>query len=550
MLFDLQDSACPLQFEVDVCVVGAGPAGITIAKELMTSGLKVCLAESGGLAEETETQALYSGTSIGHPMVLTEGRHRIFGGSATRWGGKSVVLDTIDFETRDWVKNSGWPIAANELQPYYERAKNISNFPEPWLDDADGLDSIGRKIPDFHSSDVRPYVWRCASRDLPRTWKTYFSLGYKSSFDWARAYGPELIGGQNTFVVLHANVTAMTEDNGTGSIREATFKALNGNKLRVRSRMFVLACSGIDNARIALNFPAPLLSKINNSDNLGRYFAQHPSGTILSVRATEAQALKLQKTFNIFCRPPIYPVQYQLGFALSETAMRRHRILNASAWLQYSASEDSPWAAARRLRDAVRTRRFSISAFKDTAKIFSNAGNTISGAFKKYVSAFELIIPNPRIDVIINLEQEPDRESRIRLTDEVDAIGLRQASVDWRISELERKTARVFAEALARVFDHLKLGTPEFPDWLSSTNPLRGSDLAGNYHFIGATRMGESARDGVVDANCRAYGVNNLFFAGASVFPTAGHANPTLTIIALAVRLSDHLRNALRMGDA
>ena len=258
--------------------MGAGPAGITIAKELIGSGLKVCLAEGGGIAEEPKTQALYSGTSVGHPMVLTEGRYRVFGGSATRWGGKSVPLDPIDFEKRDWVKASGWPISLETLQPYYERAKKLSNFQLPWLDDAESLASIDRKIPELHNGDVRPHVWRCASRDLPITWKTYFSLGYKPSFDWARSYGTELIGDRNTFGVLHANLITMRESEDAELIKEAVFKSLNGNVLRVRSKVFVLACSGIENARMDLIFPGPLLAKINQCDNLGRYFAHIRTG--------------------------------------------------------------------------------------------------------------------------------------------------------------------------------------------------------------------------------------------------------------------------------
>ena len=131
--------------------------------------------------------------------------------------------------------------------------------------------------------------------------------------------------------------------------------------------------------------------------------------------------------------------------------------------MEYSAPEDSAWAAARRLREAVKRRKFSRSAFRDMAHILLSAGNTINGAFKKYVSAFELILPDPCIDVIINLEQEPNRESRIRLAHDIDALGVRQAEVDWRLSELERKTAKVFAEALVEIFDHLKIW--ESPNW-------------------------------------------------------------------------------------
>ncbi len=264
----------------------------------------------------TGNSALYSGTSVGHPMVLTEGRYRVFGGFTTGWSGKFVPLDPIDFEKRDWVKASAGRSALSTFQPSYERAKKLSNFQLPWLDDAESLASINRKIPELHNGDVRPHVWRCASRDLPITWKTYFSLGYKPSFDWARSYGPELIGDRNTFGVLHANLITMTESEDAELIKEAVFKSLNGNVLRVRSKVFVLACSGIENARMALNLPAPLLAKINQCDNLGRYFAQHPDGVILSLKTTKAQALKLQQTFNIFCRPPRYPLQYILGFAL------------------------------------------------------------------------------------------------------------------------------------------------------------------------------------------------------------------------------------------
>jgi choline dehydrogenase-like flavoprotein len=234
-----------------------------------------------------------------------------------------------------------------------------------------------------------------------------------------------------------------------------------------------------------------------------------------------------------------------LGFALSEEAQRKHEILNASAMVQYTAPEDSAWAAARRLGEAVQGRRVSRSAFADIMSIVANAGSIISGAFKKYVSAFEIILPNPRIEVIVNLEQEPNRESRIRLGDDVDALGVRRIEVDWHLSEIERKTARFFAEALAKVFENLELSNCELASWLFAEGSVRDTAVAGNYHFIGATRMASAPSNGVVDENCRAFGISNLFFAGTSVFPTGGHANPTLTIVALAIRLSDHLRSEL-----
>ena len=165
-----------------------------------------------------------------------------------------------------------------------------------------------------------------------------------------------------------------------------------------------------------------------------------------------------------------------------------------------------------------------------------------ANGFKKYVSGFEFVFPNPRVEIHIDLEQAPDPDSVIRLSDQKDALGLHRAKIDWKISELERKTARIFAIGIGKVLERLNLGTPDFAPWLFSNEPITVDDLHGNYHFIGATRMADAPENGVVDANCRSFGIPNLFFAGCSVFPTGGHANPTLTIVALAIRLADFIR--------
>ena len=545
MLLDLQDPSAPLQFACDVLIVGAGPAGITIAKELSGSGLRVCLAEAGGWQEEADTHALYAGRSVGHPMDLEAGRHRLFGGSASNWGGRCAELDPIDFEARNWVAHSGWPIDLAELSPYYERAKIAGNFTNGWEDDAAGLASIGRSVPDFGSDEVLPYVWRSASRDMPITWRSALKFGYGPRFDWGRSYRDVLVADDETFVVLHANLVALAGADDGSLLHEATFRSLNGHGLVVRARSFVLCCSGVENARIALNLPGPLRARLDPHGNLGRYFAQHPRGRILSVDTTRAQGRRLQKTFNIFARPPRFPVQYELGFALSEAAQRRHEVLNASAAFYYFARETSAWAAARRLRERLRARSFSAAALGDVATLVRGSGAALKDAYKKYVSGFELMNPDPLAEVHIDLEQQPDPESRIRLDTATDPLGIPKVVVDWRISELERKTARVFAEGIGRVLKRLDLGEPVLADWLNSSEPLREEDLHGNYHFIGATRMAATPAEGVVDADCRAFGLENLYFAGASVFPTGGHANPTLTIVALAIRLADHLRAEL-----
>jgi choline dehydrogenase-like flavoprotein len=162
MIIDLEANNCLPTLDADICVVGAGPAGITIAQQLVGKGLRICLAESGGFVEEPRTQRLYDGECVGHPMSLTEGRCRVFGGSSTQWTGRSATLDPVDFEERSWIQNSGWPISWQSLQPYYDRARALGAFGWPWLSDADAVFSIRRTMPRFSTTNLVPFIWRGA----------------------------------------------------------------------------------------------------------------------------------------------------------------------------------------------------------------------------------------------------------------------------------------------------------------------------------------------------------------------------------------------------
>lgn len=547
MIKDLEKLGDGDVVDVSVCIVGAGAAGISLARRLTENGITFCLAEAGGLTFETASQDLYGGDSTGHPIDPREGRYRVFGGSTTQWGGRCAELDAHDFERRPWVAHSGWPIRKADLVPYYEAAKQALNFRQPWVADAA---LIGKRPPlkafADGSGDVSLFIWRVASPDRRKTIRRHFKLGYHRNFDLAKAYRDELSCNPSSFLYLHANFASFTGDPSEGRIRRAHFRSLNGHGLTVTARHFVLAASGIENARILLNMEAAFLARINRYDTVGRYFMQHPRGSILRLAATAKQAALLQKTLNNFLRPPRYDIRYEYGFSLSEKAQFAHGLLNASAALQYSAGADSPWAAGRRLRDSLRRGALlSPSNQRDARMLLAGAGSILGNVLRKYVTGFELRLANPRIDVVIDLEQEPDRDSRIALADERDATGLRRVTIDWKIGPAERRTARFLAEALARTFAAAGLTKATMPDWLSVNRPLTDRDLAGNYHFIGATRMAASPEHGVVDRDCRVFGSANLHVVGASVFPTGGHANPTLTIVALALRLADYLSAAV-----
>jgi choline dehydrogenase-like flavoprotein len=155
-------------------------------------------------------------------------------------------------------------------------------------------------------------------------------------------------------------------------------------------------------------------------------------------------------------------------------------------------------------------------------------------------------MPKPKtIRLQCRAEQYPEPDSRITLSDQLDALGLRKACIDWHLSELERKTARRMVETVGAEFERLNLGKLELSDWMRpEIEDWRSWVKEGNHHS-GATRMADDPRQGVVDRNCRVHGIENLYISSSSVFPTTGTANPTFTIIALAIRLADHLKQKL-----
>jgi choline dehydrogenase-like flavoprotein len=510
---------------------------------LIGSDKKVLLVESGGVTEDREALSLYEGYSIGHPVELTFGRYRILGGSSLMWGGRCALLDPMDFESREWVPGSGWPVSYDELAPYYEKAIHTCNFTEKWNALSDVQRLLNIKLPALASGNLVPFVWRIAPRDRHRSLWNRLTFGYRASFKFGPAYLPELEKAKNIDVLVHANLVQLRAGEDDAAVRSAEFSTLDGRKARVTAKAFVVCCSGIDNPRILLNLPEGLLRNANAHDQIGRYFAQHPRGIIGIVEAAPRQASVLQKTFNDFVRPRHTPVQYEVGLALSGEAQRKHRLLNASVGLYYEADDFSIWKTAARVRQSLSRRSFNRQFLRDVLTVGLGVGEIGTNIVRRWVLGREVLHKNPVIRAIIDLEQVPRPESRITLSPDVDAMGMRKCIIDWRLGELERHTANLFADFLDEELRASGLGALRKSNWLTSKAPLTEEDLRSNLHFIGATRMAARPEDGVVDRNCRVFGINNLFMAGASVFSMGGHGNPMVTIVALATRLGEHLRN-------
>jgi choline dehydrogenase-like flavoprotein len=510
------DAAC------DVCVVGAGAAGLTIARELLGSGLTVCVVESGGLEVEPEAQALSEGESVGAPVSLVENRVRAFGGSTWRWTGRCATLDPIDFERRSWVPGSGWPIARDALDPYYARAAPLCGFSRPWTDEPPSQDASG----------LVPFVWRYA----PQGKRIYMNFG--------KAAQGALDAAPDAQVLLHATLTGFDLAADRARIASIQVRGPDGATARVTARAFVLCCGGVANAALLLHGAQSTGAAFGaGGGQLGRCFQQHPRGVIATVEASPTQSARLQERFNIFAARD--GLQLERGWALSRAIQREERLLNASVIAIYHADPRSGWESAKAALGDLRAGRLGSGLAGKLGRAAADPGGVARNLIRR-AGGRHALLRTERIDLVIDIEQAPDPESRITLSEKHDRYGAPLPRVDWRIAEPERRTAERVAELLKSEIEGQDLGRVALADWLDPARPLAEAKLAETYHHIGATRMSVDDTTGVVDADCRVHDMANLFVAGSSVFPTGGHANPTFTIVALALRLADHLKAKLK----
>jgi choline dehydrogenase-like flavoprotein len=511
MILDFADPDVAPDHSADVCVVGAGVAGIAVAQQLLGTGRSVLLLESGGLEADETVSRLTRGEMAGLPLRIEQGRARVFGGTGTVWPGQCIRLDPSDFEVRDWVPHSGWPLTADALEPWYERA-------EAWL----GIPA--------RDSDER--AWRrfgLTPPELDPQQVRHKSAVYSPHPDVGALHRAAFAEAGDLRVLLHATAVGLRLG-GDGSAPESLeIRSGDGRVGRVTAGTFVLAGGGIENARLLL------LSGIGREhDVVGRFLQDHPT-VWADVETDRPEAL--QEFYGWLGRGR---VRYVPRIRLDRQVQRRHRVLNAIATFVYQRRETRGVTAAKALSRAVQQRRWLTDVRpSDVRGLAGELDGVARAAFRRFVRGRPSAEPLARTQVQILLEQAPHPDSRLTLSDELDDLGTPRVRVDWRLSELERRTARTAVDVLDAELRRLGLGRVVGTEW------LEGDDWAARledaFHNIGTTRMSADPATGVVDPDCRVHGVPGLFVVGSSVFPTSGYANPTLTIVALALRLADHL---------
>jgi choline dehydrogenase-like flavoprotein len=489
----------------DVCVVGAGAAGIVLARELAAKSLDVIVLESGEEEPDAEAQALNSGETLGAPQwPLGHSRLRQLGGTTNHWSGSCRPLDAIDFQGRDWIPASGWPIERATLEPYYARAHTLLQI-GPYDYGAESWGDLAEPGPELRAAGI---VSKLIRHGKPTRFGAHFRR--------------DLAGPANLRVILGATVTQLETDASVRSIQRLEVRGLTGHRCFVVPRRTVLACGGIENARTLL-----LSNRIdprglgNSHDLVGRYFMDHPASKPLgALLFSHARWIRLADRRN---GPGAIG---QPGYSMADALQRERRLPNHALYMRPASS----------IREAVAFRFLGANVFDDRDAEIARFLRGLAGDHDAASVAL----------VWLESEQIPSRDSRVVLGETLDALGQRQASAAWRPPVQNRDAFLDLARFYSHTFGVLGVGRMKLAPWLAP-NGLEAGDgwwphlFPGGWHQIGTTRMASSPEQGVVDSECRVFGLPDLYVAGSSVFPTSGYINPTLTIVALALRLADTL---------
>jgi choline dehydrogenase-like flavoprotein len=501
--------------EGDVCIIGAGAAGISIALEWLTGPRKVILLEGGGFEVEPKMQDLYRGEIVGQPYFpLEAARLHCFGGTTGHWAGWCSTYDAIDFEQRPWVPNSGWPIRREELDPFYTRA-------QPLLD-------LGA-----YDYDSASYVKQDAAlTPLALGSETFWTKMWQFSppTRFGKKYRDAIVRSPNVHLYTYANVVELAANEAMSAVDELRVRTITGKEHRVRAKTYVMACCSIQNARLLLASNRQATAGLANAhDVVGRYFMEHlemPGGALMLAKPESTRMKMYAMDFGV--------TKARGEIALTPQAQRAHKVLNGTLSLE-PAPFEQPGRSTFQFMPPEKVealRRWDEGGRHGPNPLGSEGGVPADSSGR----------PPSYYQLATRMEQSPNPDSRVTLSTEKDALGMPRVRLDWRLTALEKRSIRVLHELLGHEVGRTGIGRLQFREWLLDADEVWPPFVGGGWHHMGTTRMSTDPKKGVVDPDCRVHGLANLYIAGASVYPTAGAANPTLTLVSLSLRLSDHLK--------
>jgi choline dehydrogenase-like flavoprotein len=532
------------ELSCQVCIIGSGAAGIVLALELAKQRLDVVLVSGGGYEQSVADRKLYEGSiDPANPHEpLEENRHRAFGGGTKRWGGRLVPYEAIDLERRDFVPLSGWPI------PFEDVASRFAQSAK-WCELAGD---------DFHRT-TRP-----GDRDLPDTLgggaiETTPCERWSTPTDFGIHYRGALAAADNIRVLIDYHAVDLRLDDDLARVESVKLVSRRGRAVRVAAKVFILAAGGLENPRILLASRSQIAGGVgNHSDMVGRCYMSHLAGTHGRLALARPD------------KPPFYRFHkdrqgayLRRRFRLSDNAQRRNRVMNVIGFPFRPAIDDPSHGDAALstlwLQEMLRKGYNRPVSWSTIARHLGNIAINTPAAWWNVARQIGARARSPRLPFVLphneraqdalffQAEQAPNPASRLKLSDEVDEFGMPRIRPEVRFSQVDFDTVTTFYRELDQALRAEQLGSIEYDERELIDSMVKSTkNFNSMAHHLGTTRMSSDPQLGVVDSDCRVHSVDNLYISGGSVFPTSGHANPTLTILALVLRLADHVAEQLR----
>ncbi len=544
----------------DVSIVGAGPAGIVLALELEKAGYTIALIESGQLAFNQAAQNLGDAAEfdLNFHAPMADCTRRQVGGTSTIWGGRCVPYDPVDFDTRDYIPGSDWPVTYQEISTYFQRACDYFFCGDSEFDihNIPGVEqtSMVPGLPDGHVLTSTLERW-----SLPTNFGKEYFTALKTSKSIKLFYG------------LTCTKIEVAEAGGHISGLEA--KTLEGRTLLISARQYILAGGALNTTRLMLTSDESCPGGIgNHSGMLGRFYMGHLSGDIAAINFTTPP----EKTIFGFDRDASN-IYVRRRFSFSKAFMHEKRLTNIVGWLgtpqfgdpnhgngvlslaylALTAPVISKYLAAKAIRETAIGQDRKELFWSHARNVVRDLGNTLTFAptfaFQRYVAkrkvpALFVYNASNQYPLHYHAEQVPNFDSCVTLSREIDALGMRRLNIDLHYSDQDVDSvvrAHQYWDEYLRQHNcgYLQYFTddPAASVWAQARD---------GYHQVGTTRMSQDPRDGVVSPNCNVHGFDNLYVASSSILVTSGQANSTFMIIAFALRLADFLKDALKQSQS
>ena len=532
----------------DICIIGAGPAGTTLAREFLDSDLQVVLLESGGQSADSRIQRLSEGTLSGAADEPVDQTHlRQLGGTANHWiikmsdkqfGYRYAPLNDIDFRQRDAIPNSGWPVSRADLDPYYSRAHEVGQI-GPYQ---------------YAPGNWETEKFKPLRLDKERVVSDFFTFGPTLLF--GRDFPRQFQQSGNIHVYIHATVVELLSSEHGETIEAALVRGFDGKQTLFKARQFIIACGGFQTPRLLLASQSRSAAGIGNQfDLVGRYYMDHslvPSGNFFPhdpriINSLGLYDMRLMEGCSVMAK-----------LSLAETVMQKEGLRNFAATF-FPMPELRDVKAVQSLKNIaidLQSRKFPANFGDHLLHLYKGKWHLIRMLYQKTryggtmmpgfgQGGWSRFDDNEkkyrRLELMAFVEQSPNPNNRVTLIDEKDELGCPKINVHYQWDQNDLDSIRRAQEIMREELLATGLGSfePASKDGAAVISAL------GLHHLMGTTRMSDDPKRGVVDEHCQVHGVNNLSIASSSVFVTSGYANPTLTIMALAIRLADRLKSRL-----